>query len=166
MMDCSCIFWPCPELLSVTVTALGGIPRELINECNRLQLQLLISVEWLTATDRSRACAERIWGNCPKFLSKFFQQIFPALFLQDFTPPSKKNSRPKFTPRIVGSPLQFQIFELNIFVHADSLLAGETTSHRIGPFLNSEPAEGEQQQLKMTSDVTSKFPWCCRASVL
>ena len=26
-------------------------------------------------------------------------------------------------------------------------------------------SEGQQQQLKMTSDVTSKFPWCCRASV-
>ena len=24
----------------------------------------------------------------------------------------------------------------------------------------------QQQQLKTTSDVTSKFPWCCRASVL
>ena len=37
---------------------------------------------------------------------------------------------------------------------------------------NSAPAEGQQQQqqqqqqLKTTSDVTSKFPWCCRASVL
>ena len=30
----------------------------------------------------------------------------------------------------------------------------------------SAPAEGQQQQLKTTSDVTSKFPWCCRASVL
>ena len=28
------------------------------------------------------------------------------------------------------------------------------------------PAEGQQQQLKTTSDETSKFPWCCRASVL
>ena len=27
------------------------------------------------------------------------------------------------------------------------------------------PAEGQQQQLKTTSDVTSKFLWCCRASV-
>ena len=32
--------------------------------------------------------------------------------------------------------------------------------------LQSAPAEGQQQQLKTTSDVTSKFPWCCRASVL
>ena len=24
----------------------------------------------------------------------------------------------------------------------------------------------QQQQLKTTSDVTSKFPWCCRVSVL
>ena len=24
----------------------------------------------------------------------------------------------------------------------------------------------QQQQLKTTSDATSKFPWCCRASVL
>ena len=30
----------------------------------------------------------------------------------------------------------------------------------------SAPAEGQQQQLKTTSDVTSQFPWCCRASVL
>ena len=33
----------------------------------------------------------------------------------------------------------------------------------------SAPAEGQQQQLKTTSDVTSKFPLsalCCRASVL
>ena len=37
---------------------------------------------------------------------------------------------------------------------------------------SSAPAEGQQQQqqqqqqqLKTTSDVTSKFPWCCRASV-
>ena len=32
----------------------------------------------------------------------------------------------------------------------------------------SAPAEGQQQQqqLKTTSDVTSKFPWCCRASAL
>ena len=33
------------------------------------------------------------------------------------------------------------------------------------------PVEGQQQQqqqqqLKTTSDVTSKFPWCCRASIL
>ena len=27
----------------------------------------------------------------------------------------------------------------------------------------SAPAEGQQQQLKTTSDVTSKFPWCSRA---
>ena len=38
--------------------------------------------------------------------------------------------------------------------------------------LKSAPAEGQQQQqqqqqqqLKTTSNVTSKFPWCCRASV-
>ena len=31
--------------------------------------------------------------------------------------------------------------------------------------LKSAPVEGQQQQLKTTSDVTSKFPWCCRASV-
>ena len=31
---------------------------------------------------------------------------------------------------------------------------------------HSAPAEGQQQQLKTTSNVTSKFPWCCRASVL
>ena len=32
----------------------------------------------------------------------------------------------------------------------------------------SAPAEGQQQQqqLQTTSDVTSKFLWCCRASVL
>ena len=30
----------------------------------------------------------------------------------------------------------------------------------------SAPAEGQQQQLKTTSDVTSKFLWCCRALVL
>ena len=32
--------------------------------------------------------------------------------------------------------------------------------------LYSAPAEEQQQQLKTTSDVTSKFLWCCRASVL
>ena len=32
--------------------------------------------------------------------------------------------------------------------------------------LSSAPAEGQRQQLKTTSDVTCKFPWCCRASVL
>ena len=31
---------------------------------------------------------------------------------------------------------------------------------------HSAPAEGQQQQLKTTSDVTSKLPWCCRSSVL
>ena len=30
----------------------------------------------------------------------------------------------------------------------------------------SAPEEGQQQQLKTTSDVTSKFLWCCHASVL
>ena len=45
--------------------------------------------------------------------------------------------------------------------------------HPLQPFslgLSSAPAEGQQQQqqqqLKTTSDVTSKFAWCCRASVL
>ena len=33
-------------------------------------------------------------------------------------------------------------------------------------FFFSAPADGQQQQLKTTSDVTSKFPWLCRASVL
>ena len=31
---------------------------------------------------------------------------------------------------------------------------------------SSAAAKGQQQQLKTTSDVTSKFLWCCRASVL
>ena len=28
-------FWPCPEVIHVTATALGGIPRELVNHRNR-----------------------------------------------------------------------------------------------------------------------------------
>ena len=34
-----------PELISVTVTALGGIPKELMNHRNRSQLQFLNSME-------------------------------------------------------------------------------------------------------------------------
>ena len=31
---CQLQFWPCPDLMNITVTALGGIPRELIIHCN------------------------------------------------------------------------------------------------------------------------------------
>ena len=47
-------FWPCPEWMNVTATALGGIPRELINDRSWLQLQFLISVELMI---------ESIWNN-------------------------------------------------------------------------------------------------------
>ena len=33
----------CPEIVDVTVTAIGGNPREVINHRNQLQLQFLIS---------------------------------------------------------------------------------------------------------------------------
>ena len=39
-------------------------------------------------------------------------------------------------------------------------------SHRGNTSHMSAAAEGQQQRLKTTSDVTSKFPWCCRTSVL
>ena len=51
-----------------------------------------------------------------EFLSEFFQQIFPAIFRPCFSrvseppPPPQKDSRPKFTPKIVSLPLQFHIF--------------------------------------------------------
>ena len=41
---------------------------------------------------------------------------------------------------------------------------GRRPSPNVSPHC-SEPG-GQQQQLKTTSDVTSKFLWCCRASVL
>ena len=37
--------WPCQELINVAVAGLGGIPRELINYRNQLQIQSLISLE-------------------------------------------------------------------------------------------------------------------------
>ena len=38
-------FWPCPELINVTVAALGGIPQRTDHYRNQLQLQFLLSVE-------------------------------------------------------------------------------------------------------------------------
>ena len=68
-----------------------------------------------------RSSAERLWGrffilvwqmleNCQipaKFSSELFSFVSPGL-----RPPPKKNSRPRFTPKIVG---QFRIFEPNNF---------------------------------------------------
>ena len=41
-----------------------------------------------------------------------------------------------------------------------------TLMGRFPECLNAAPAEGQQQQLKTTSDVTSKFHLSCRVSVL
>ena len=52
--------------------------------------------------------------------SEFFGLVFPGLQA------TQKNSRPKFTSRIVGSPLQFHFLEPKCFFHGDFLLTGET----------------------------------------
>ena len=63
-----------------------------------------------------------------KFLSEFFQRIFPAnlsaLLLQASGPP--KNSHPKFTPKLAGTPLQLQIFEPNVFSRRYSALSEDS----------------------------------------
>ena len=48
-----------------------------------------------------------------EFLSELFQRIFPQMVRPRFSSVSgpPQNSRPEFTPRIVGIPLHFQIFE-------------------------------------------------------
>ena len=48
-----------------------------------------------------------------------------------------------------------------------TLLKTPVPSELLTECLLSAPAEGQhQQQIKTTSDLTPKFPWCCRASVL
>ena len=53
----------------------------------------------------------------------FFRKIFGLHFPGLQVPPN--NSRPKFTPKIVGIPLQFHFLEPNSF-HACFLPTGET----------------------------------------
>ena len=49
-----------------------------------------------------------------------------------------------------------------------AVIPSERVQFWVRLFLSSASVEGQQQQqqLKTTSDVTSKFLWCCRASVL
>ena len=65
----------------------------------------------------SRRYAERIWGELFILVRRISQRIlianFSALLFQGFRSP--KNSRPKFTSRIVGIPLQFRFLEPKIY---------------------------------------------------
>ena len=69
-------------------------------------------------------------GNCQRISQRilmaiFFRKFFGLVFFPGFQAPRKK-SRPRFTPRIVGIPLQFHFLEPKcFFVHADFLLTGE-----------------------------------------
>ena len=81
-------------------------------------------------------CAERISGNfflvglaleiVPTFLSEFVREFF-GFVSPGFQPPPPP--RKKFTPKIVGIPLQFHILSPT-FIHADSLLTGRSKSLR------------------------------------
>ena len=80
----------------------------------------------------SRHYAERIWGEffilvrrslgrlpanfSANFDSEFFGLVFPGF------EPTQKNSRPKFTSRIVGIPLQFHFLEPKISLSAENSL--------------------------------------------
>ena len=71
-----------------------------------------------------------LWENCRRinFDGEKFAENFPQIFRPCFLPGFQarpKNSHPKFTPRIVGIPLQFHFLEPNCFFHADFLLTGE-----------------------------------------
>ena len=60
--------------------------------------------------------ARRIFGKLPANFSAHFDGNFSAKFDGKFFPQFfPKNSRPKFTPRIVGIPLQFHFLEPPIF---------------------------------------------------
>ena len=64
-------FWPGPELVNVTVTAPGRIPRELIHRRGRLELQSFILVEFVIAVQN---CVEG--KKRPK--NKVFGQDIPG----------------------------------------------------------------------------------------
>ena len=56
--------------------------------------------------------AWRVLGNLPtncsaNFDGDFFQRLFRPCFSRESATPPKKNSRSKFTPKLVGIPLQF-----------------------------------------------------------
>ena len=73
--------------------------------------------------ENCRRLSQRIWW-------RFFSANFSALFFQDFRPPPKK-SRPKFTPRIVGSPLQFHFLKPNFYSRRFSAYGGD---HKVAGF--------------------------------
>ena len=58
-----------------------------------------------------------------KFLQRIFPQIFRLCFSRASGPP--KSSRPKFTSKIVGTPLQFHIFEPKMLSRRFSAYGGD-----------------------------------------
>ena len=60
---------PFPALVNVTCAVLGGVPRELINHRNRLQLQLLISVEFISRAGPIGVCTKGVSMKTSNFLS-------------------------------------------------------------------------------------------------
>ena len=89
------------------------------------------------ASSWSRRYAERIWGDffyfgpanfrkiatAGEFLSEFWWRIFRPGFSRVSGHP--KNSRPKFTPRIVGIPLQFHFLEPKVYSRRFSAYGGD-----------------------------------------
>ena len=91
---------------------------------------------------RLRSADFFFWGGGGVFdfgLAKFWRFAFLCEFFSECLRLPPKKSTPKFTPKSASSPLQFHIFEPNIF-HVDFLLAGEMSDCSRSPVdLGREP---------------------------
>ena len=109
---------------------------------NRKFLHASSSLEMMTYVETilwSRGSAERILGwdfylglaklrrIAHKFLSEFFQLIFPSNFSACLSPGFHPHPPQKITHKIVGIPLQFQMFEPNTFFKPIFCLRGRPT---------------------------------------
>ena len=91
-------------------------------------------------------------GKLPANFSVNPSANFPA----NFSPPPP-SSRPKFTPKIVGIPLQFHIFEPNVFSRRFSAYSGKREAHKLKRILGT-PAGGPWDTRRDKQGSTGQCP--------